>query len=75
MKGADLTEKQLKAAEQYLLLRRVDAQWREFTDSTQLSVSFGDLKKLIAEYGAIRAASVAEGGTIDEPGEIYLTGK
>ncbi len=75
MRGRDISEKQLKAAEQYLLLLRVDSQWTEYADSTMLSVSFGDMKKIIAEYGAIRAASVARGGTVDEPGEIYLTGK
>lgn len=30
---------------------------------------------LIAEYGAIRAKSMLDGGSVEDPGEIYKTGK
>jgi hypothetical protein len=37
-------------------------------------MSFQSLVMLVAEYGALRAGSVAKGGSVEEPGEVYLTG-
>jgi len=76
MKGSDLTPEQLKAAEQYILLRRsADNLERPLPDEL-VSVQWAKLVMLVAEYGAIRAKSVADGKTTwDYPGEVYLTGK
>lgn len=75
MKGSDLTDKQLKAAERYILLRRADGNTVPPDGEQQVAMPFNSLVRLVAEYGAIRAASVEQGGSVDEPGDVYLTGK
>jgi hypothetical protein len=75
MNKSKITEKQLRAAEQYILLRRSAGNSRQPEDQEQVQMSWQHLVMLVAEYGAIRAGSVAKGGSVDEPGEVYLTGK
>ena len=75
MKGSDLTEKQLKAAEQYILLRRASGNDAIPDASQRVELGWKELVMLVAEYGAIRAGSVAEGGSVKDPGEVYLTEK
>jgi hypothetical protein len=71
MKGSDLTEKQIKAAEKYILLRRASGNEATPHGDQHLKISWKDLVMLIAEYGAIRAGSVAKGGSVNEPGDVY----
>jgi hypothetical protein len=73
--GSDLTEKQLKAAEKYILLRRASGNDATPDDEQLLEIRWKELVMLIAEYGAIRAGSIANGGSVNEPGEVGLTGK
>ena len=73
MRGSDLTTKQLKAAEQYILLRRAQGNTNYPSPEQLVSIQWEQLVMLVAEYGAIRARSVANGGSADEPGEVYLT--
>lgn len=74
MKGSDLTEKQLAAAKQYILLRSPQTTG-EPEPERFLQLSWQNLVMLVAEYGAIQAASVENGGSVDEPGEVHLTVK
>lgn len=73
MKGQDLTEKQLKAAEQYLIVRRADGCISRPHPDQNVVLPMKQLIMLIAEYGAIRAKSMLNGGSVDEPGEVYKT--
>jgi hypothetical protein len=75
MNGSQLTEKQLTAAEQYILLRRAAGNTTIPTADQMVTQKWEQLVRLVAEYGAIRAGSVQHGGSVDEPGEVYLTGK
>lgn len=75
MRGADLTEKQLKAAEQYILLRRASDNKLTPHAEQVIQQRWKDVVMLVAEYGALRANSVAHGGSVEEPGEIVLTGQ
>jgi len=75
VKGSDLSEKQIRAAEQYILLRRSQGNNQTPQPTQQVVLPWNALIMLVAEYGAIRAASMELGGKVDEPGEVYLTGK
>lgn len=71
MKAADLTDKQLKAAEQYIRLRH-DGDDLPLPEE-RIIVQWKQLVMLVAEYGAIRAQSISRGGSVEEPGEVYRT--
>jgi hypothetical protein len=74
MKGSDITSKQKMAAAKYILLRRSKVNDGPDPSPDELiTVRWAQLVLLVAEYGAIRAASVADGGSVEEPGEVYLT--
>ena len=45
------------------------------THDQDVRQNFGDLVRLVALYGAIRAKAVADGNSVDEVGETYKTGK
>lgn len=75
MKGADLTPKQLKAAEQYVLLRRADHNISLPNPEQMVTVRWKQLIMLVAEYGAIRAIGMENGGSVNDPGEVFFTGK
>jgi hypothetical protein len=75
VKGQDLTDKQLRAAEQYILLRRASGNHIVPEPEQVVSQRWQDLVMLVAEYGAIRADSISKGGSVHEPGEIVLRGK
>ena len=75
MNGSDLTEKQLKAAEKYILLRRASMNDATPDDNALIELRWKEFVMLIAEYGAIRAGSIGNGGSVNEPGEVYLTGR
>jgi hypothetical protein len=75
MNGSDLTQKQLRAAEQYILLRRSSGNTHRPDGQQTVQLPWKALVALVAEYGAIRATSVEHGGSVDEPGEVYLAGK
>ena len=73
MKGSDLTPKQMRAATQYILLRRSSGNTLVPSPEQKIEVRWRDLVMLVAEYGAIRAGSVAKGSSVDDPGEVLLT--
>ena len=75
MNSSKLTEKQLKAAEQYILLRSARGNVATPHKAQMVTLTWEQLMMLVAEYGAIRAESVQNGGSVDEPGEVYRTGK
>ena len=73
MNGKNLTEKQLKAAEKYILLRRASENKAAPGDDQYVQLRWKELVMLVAEYGALRASGVERGGSISEPGDVYLT--
>lgn len=76
MKGSDLTDKQLSAAASYILLRRASGNNAAPNAADRIELSWKEIVMLVAEYGAIRAGSVLKGGgSVNEPGEVFLTGK
>ena len=75
MRGNDLTQAQLDAAEQFILLMRSKTNDLHPTHDQDVRHNFGDLVRLVALYGAIRAKAVENGNSVDEVGEVYNTGK
>jgi len=75
MKGTDLTEKQLKAAEQFILGARAKGNTQSPEADQAVTQRWSDLVRIVAWYGAIRAASMQHGGTVEEPGETFKTGR
>lgn len=75
MKGSDLTDKQIESAKQYILCRRAKGNSYHPHDHQQILITWRELVMLVAEYGAIRAQSIARGGSLEEPGEVHFTGK
>ena len=71
MKGTDLSEKQLKAAEQFILGARAEGNALQPEPSQVIAHRWEDLVRIVAWYGAIRAQSMLQGGTVEEPGETY----
>lgn len=71
MKGTELSDKQLKAAERFILLMRADGNTLEPEASQVVAQTWDSLVRLVALYGALRAASVSRGGSMEEPGEIF----
>ena len=72
MKGTELTDWQLQAAEKFLRQRgrNMDEQPREL--GRQVSIRWSDLIRVVAWYGQIRAQAVANGAPPDEPGETFV---
>lgn len=70
MKGTDVTAVQLAAAEDFLL--QLNRRSPECCSGRVLQVRFDDLVRIVAWYGAIRAGSVIEGGTVDQPGSVTV---
>jgi hypothetical protein len=71
VKGTELSEKQLKAAERFILSLRAKGN-TQTPESTQIVTQRWDsLVRLVAFYGAIRAKAMLHGGTVEEPGETF----
>lgn len=70
MRGTNVTEWQLRAAEKFLRDRNMNVAKPENYDR-KVSLPFGDLVRLVAWYGQIRAKAVERGHSADEPGETY----
>ncbi len=74
MKGTDLTPKQLKSAEEFILDRsrnRIDG--RHVIDPDHpIVMRWSDLVRIVAWYGALRyqAGKFGTGGTFEKPGPI-----
>jgi hypothetical protein len=72
MRGTDLTAWQIKAAETFI---RNNSPSNPRDDDQQISLRFGDLVRLVAWYGQIRAKAVEAGIPADVPGETYVVSK
>jgi hypothetical protein len=72
MKGIDVTREQMAAAEKFIkIVQQVgDASPRP---NHRTQIKWEDLVRLVAHYGAIRARAVAQGGSIEFPGEPHLS--
>jgi hypothetical protein len=75
MRGTDLTQAQLDAAEKFILLMRSKENKLHPTNDQKIAHRWGDLVRIVALYGAIRAKAVADGNSVDEVGEVYKTKK
>jgi hypothetical protein len=75
MRGSDLTQEQLDAAEKFILLMRSKTNDLHPTGDQQIAQRWCDLVRIVALYGAIRAKAVADGNPADVAGEVYKTGK
>lgn len=72
MKGTDLTKWQIDAAEKFVRGRQTFGQLAPDSDDRQVIVRFGDLVRLVAWYGQIRAVAVSKGAPVDEPAEAVV---
>ncbi len=68
MRGNDLTQAQLDAAEQFILLMRSKTNDLHPTGDQQIAQRWCDLVCIVALYGAIRAKAVADGNPADVAG-------
>ena len=68
MRGTDLTEWQIKAAEKFC---RRNSSTDPIDDDQSVSLRFGDLVRMVAWYGQIRAKAVEAGAPADTPGETH----
>jgi|GEM_PF-3946941 hypothetical protein len=75
MRGTDITEAQMDAAEKFILLCRTDGNTRTPKPEEFVSMPWANIVRIVAWYGAIRAKAVADGNSFDEVGETYKTGK
>ena len=74
MRATELSQKQLDAAEQFILLLRSKGNKLHPKNDQQVANNWGDLIRLVALYGAVRAKAVADGNSVEEVGEVYKTG-
>ena len=72
MKGTDLSEKQLRAAEQFIL-SLTDGVRTSLEPSQIIFQRWDSLVRLVAFYGAVRATAMLHGGTVEEPNEVFKT--
>lgn len=72
MKGTDCTEAQIDSARQFCADRRKDQPGERPRDAQEITISFGQLARLVAWYGALRymAGRDGTGGTLECPGPI-----
>lgn len=70
MKGIDISESQLEAAADFICERRTVGSDIKLRPETEVAISWGNLVRLVAWYGAIRANAVARGGDPVHPGKV-----
>jgi hypothetical protein len=75
MRGTELTDAQMDAAEKFILLCRTEGNTRTPKPEESVSMRWSNIVRIVAWYGAIRAKAVADGNSVDEVGETYNTGK
>lgn len=75
MRGTDITEAQMDAAEKFIFLCRTDGNTRTPKPEEFVSMPWSNIVRIVAWYGAIRAKAVADGNSVDRVGETYKTGK
>lgn len=74
MRGNDLKQNQLDAAAQFLMLLNKAHKENPALDR-KIEMTWDQLVRAVALYGAIRAKAVADGNSPGDPGETYITGK
>ena len=74
MKGTELSDRQLLAAEKFLRLPSMNMAEQPRDLDRQIILPWGDLIRIVAWYGQIRAQAVADGVPPNEPGETYIVG-
>ena len=75
MRGTEITDAQMNAAEEFILLCRTDKNTRTPKPEEFVSMPWSNIVRIVAWYGAIRAKAVADGNSVDRVGETYKTGK
>ena len=75
MKGTELTDQQLDAAEKFILLMRAKDNLMVPERTQSVTQTWDSIVRLVALYGAIRAKAVADGNSPEVVGEVFKTGK
>ena len=75
MKGTELTDQQLDAAEKFILLMRAKDNLMVPERTQLVTQTWDSIVRLVALYGAIRAKAVADGNSPEVAGEVFKTGK
>ena len=68
MKGIDINDDQMRAAETFLLERQ-EPPCKARTGDVLVGMRWKDLVRLVAWYGAVRAEGALKGIPVDKPGE------
>lgn len=73
MKGTELNEKQLKAAEEFVLAQRsATSQVVQTPAPTErVSIEWQQFVRMVAWYGALRAAAMLKGGSVENPSSFF----
>ena len=75
MKGTELTPWQLEAAGKFIQERRIGASDICIADDQEIRIKHGDLVRLVAWYGAVRAEATLKGIPPDRPGSTTPRGQ
>lgn len=75
MRGTEITDSQMDAAEKFILLCRTDGNTQYPKPEESVTMHWGNIVRIVAWYGAIRAKAVKDGASVDDAGETYKTGK
>jgi hypothetical protein len=71
MRGTEITDAQMEAAEKFILLVRSADNNTQPDPEDSVSMPWHKLVRIVAWYGAIRANAVANGNPVDKAGETY----
>lgn len=70
MKGTDLTQAQIDAAERFILARRATSNLQHPKGDEEILQRWSDFIRIVAWYGAIRYKAGSEGlSSLDNPGD------
>ncbi len=70
MRGTELTQAQIEAAERFILARRAKGNTQHPSQDEPISQKWGDFVRLVAWYGAIRYKAGIEGlSSLENPGD------
>jgi hypothetical protein len=73
MKGTDLTQAQIDAAERFILARRATGNLQHPAHDEEVRQKWGDLVRIVAWYGALRYKAGKDGiNSLENPGDTEV---